>query len=41
MTVGAHHEAHEIKLCEIDGISINQQIPSQVEVGFWILTFHR
>jgi hypothetical protein len=39
MTVGAHHGAHEIKLREIDGISINQQIPSQVEVGFWILTF--
>jgi hypothetical protein len=33
MTVGAQRGAHGIKLCEINGVSIYNQVSSRLEVG--------
>jgi hypothetical protein len=41
MSVGAHRGAHEIKLHEINGISIYNQVSSLLEVGSWIPPFRR
>jgi hypothetical protein len=38
MTIGTHRGAHEFDLCEIDDIQVNKQVPSRLEVGFWIPT---
>jgi hypothetical protein len=40
MTFGAHRRAHEIHLCEIDGIQISNRVLDRLEVHFWILTLH-
>jgi hypothetical protein len=32
MTVGAHRGAHDIKLCEDNGVSIYNQVSSQLKV---------
>jgi hypothetical protein len=37
MTVGAHHGAHEIKLCESNGVSIYNHVFFLAQGGFWDL----
>jgi hypothetical protein len=40
MTVGAHRGAHEIKHHEGNGISIDNQVSSRLEVGSEISSLH-
>jgi hypothetical protein len=40
MTFGAHRGAHKIRLREIDGVPIYNQVSSMLEVGSRIFTFH-
>jgi hypothetical protein len=41
MIVGAQRGAHEIDLCEIDGVQIYKQVPSWLEAALRIPTLHR
>jgi hypothetical protein len=40
MIVGAHHGAHEIKLREINDISIYYKVPPQLDVGSRVPSLH-
>jgi hypothetical protein len=40
MTVGAHRGAHEIKLRESNGVSIDNKVSSQLEVVPGISSLH-